>query len=153
MKRLVWIGCFVAGVLWAKPFQWDKNVEYVMGFYSMGITTSATLLDMTFLPWQMLMVRWNPFAAMVSFETTLRYFPLQHMGVSWWIFSPRGVNPYVYTGVEVPYTFRTLGVPVGLGLMHQWTNMSVHVRVYEEVAIVPVVVPSWSFELAVGFRW
>ncbi|NPV38571.1 hypothetical protein BREVNS_0142 [Brevinematales bacterium NS] len=153
MKRLWLLGMAIAVSLWAKPFVWNRDGEYILGFYDMGLTTSATVYDVSYLSWQVLALRWNPFVKVFTFETTVRYFPMQHLALSWWIFSEKGVNPYLYTGLKVPHTFQAIGLPVGLGLVHQWTNWSLHFRVYGDFALVPVFVPVWSFELAAGFKW
>ncbi|MFN4216955.1 MAG: hypothetical protein ACK4HQ_06110 [Brevinematales bacterium] len=153
MKYFLFLGMWIAVSLWAKPFVWNKDVEYILGFYDMGLTTSATVYDLSYLPWQLLALRWNPFAKVLTFETAVRYFPVQQLALSWWIFSEKGINPYLYMGLNVPHTFQALGLPVGLGFVHQWTNFSLHFRCYGNFGIVPVFVPGWSFELGVGFRW
>ncbi|MCX7881719.1 MAG: hypothetical protein N2314_00650 [Brevinematales bacterium] len=153
MKQVWWCVLGVAVSLWAKPFQWEKNGEYILGFYDMGVSTSAVVYDLSYLPWQVITLRWNPFAKVFTFETGVRYFPLSQFGTSWWIFSEKGVSPYIFAGCKVPHTFQAMGIPVGVGVMHHWTNISLHGRVYGDFGIVPVFVPGWSFELAIGWKW
>ncbi len=153
MKRLIVVIMSLSGMLWAKPLVWERNVEYILGFYDMGLSTSFTLFDISYLSWQAPTLRWNPFAFVLTLETTVRYFPLSQFDVAFWAFRKDGVNPYLFTGIKVPHTFQAVGVPVGLGLVRSWGSFSLHGRVYGDFVVLPVFGAGWSFEFAGGLRF
>lgn len=152
MKRLIGISLFITGVLWAKPITWNRNIEYIMGFYDVGLSTSFTICDLSSLSWQLPTIRWNPFAFVATFETTVRYFPLSQFEIAFWVFGKEAINPYLFTGINVPHTFQALDVPLGVGLVYSWGSFSLHGRVYENFVVTPVLSKDLSFEVAGSLR-
>ncbi|URA09535.1 hypothetical protein [Thermospira aquatica] len=153
MKRVIFLTVFFSGMMLAKPLTWNKNIEYIMGFYDVGLSTSFTFYYISWLSWQLPTIRWNPFAMVMTFETSVRYFPFSQFNVSFWVFHRDEVSPYLFTGVKVPHTFQTVGVPFGLGLLQRWGSFSVHGRVYGDFVMVPIFDATWSFELAGSFTF
>ena len=132
-----------------------RGAELIYGPYDIGAAPIFSFEDWSFLVIKPVFLRFNPFIYTFAAGSLVEYYPLTQFDQSWWIFSDRLVNPYVYLGYKVLIPNLSLIIPVGAGFQAPvFDNFFMGFRIYLSMAVAPAFNPSvnWDFSFEYKIR-
>lgn len=130
-----------------------RGGEVFYGPYDIGADPIISFEDWKFLIIKPVFVRFDPFDYTFAAGSIVEYYPLTQFDLSYWFFSDRLLNPYVYTGYKVLMPDLSLVIPVGIGFQAPvFDNFYMGLRVYLSMAVLPSFYPSVNWEFSFEYK-
>lgn len=98
-------------------------------------------------------VRYSPITQSLSFSAIAEFYPLALAGNGFWIFADNALNPFIYSGITVPYTFQTLRLPLGIGIQGPVAKeFFLGFKIYLDTAVAPAFYQVLNWDISLEYK-
>ena len=130
-----------------------SGMELAYGPDDVMATPIISFRDWHFFYVKPVFVRYSPITHAVSAGTLFEFYPVAAGEGSFLFFSDKGLNPFFFTGVIIPFSLKTFRVPLGVGFHAPlYKDIYCGVKVVLDTAVAPVVYPVLTWDVSFEYK-